>query len=134
MNKEMITPFSNGSEAMDWVGNNCDRCIRAYKPTKEGEWPSDKTMRQYCSTGKECKLKYHIDIGFITGEIPLQIGEQIGFRDEHKNCLKQTCLLYSDNEDDGFKPKPRPKPDWPLNQMVMPFIIEESLKQKPQLA
>lgn len=126
----MISPFSNGSEAMDWVDNNCNRCVKAYRPKVEGDFPSFKTMQQYCSIGKECKLKFHIDMGFITGEIPVHIGEQIGFSDEHKNSLKQTCLLYSDNDDDGYKPKPRPKPDGPLNQMVMPFIIEQTLKQE----
>ena len=127
----MCSPFSSGSEAADWVYNNCDKCVRSYKPIKDGEWPSFKTMQQYCSIGKECKMKLAIDIGFITGEIPVDIAEQIGFRNEHKNSLKQTCLFYSDNDDDGYKPKPRPKPDnTPDNQMVMPFIIEQTLKSE----
>lgn len=128
MSKEMETPFSNGSEAADWVYNNCDRCVKSYKPKVEGEWPSFKTMQQYCSIGKECKLKLAIDIGFITSEVPVAIIDQIG-RNEH-GFIAQQCMLYSDNEDDGYKPKKRPKPDGGgPNQMCMPFIIEDSLKE-----
>ena len=128
MSKEMCTPFSNGTEAMDWMDQNCDRCVKAYKPLKEGEWPSFKTMQTYCSIGKECKLKLHIDIGFITSEVPVDICKQIGM--DEVGRLKN-CMHFSDNEDDGFKPNPRPKPDnTPDNQMVMPFIIENCLNKK----
>lgn len=128
----MCTPFSNGSEAMDWCARNCDRCTKAFHPKVDGDWPSDKTMRQYISIGKECKFKYHIDLGFIIGEIPLSIAQQMGYTED--KVWFPDCIHYSDNEDDGYKPKPRPKPDpTPPNQMVMPFIIEETLKQKEQL-
>src|ERR1700759_4132073 len=98
--KQMETPFSNGTSAMIWLDNNCDRCVKAYKPKKEGEWPSFKTMQVYCSIGKECKLKLAIDIGFITSEVPTEIIDQIG-RDENGHIVEQ-CMLYSDNEDDGY--------------------------------
>lgn len=125
----METPFSNGTSAMMWMDNNCDRCVKAYKPKVDGEWPSFETMKQYCSIGKECKLKLAIDIGFVTSEVPVAIIDQIG-RNENGGIAQQ-CMFYSDNEDDGYKPKKRPRPDnTPDNQMTMPFIIEQTLSRK----
>jgi len=131
MGKLMETPFSNGTSAMMWMENNCDRCVKAYRPKVEGNWPSFDTMKQYCSIGKECKLKLHIDIGFISSEVPKEIIDQIG-RNEN-GWISDQCMLFSDNEDDGYKPKKRPKPDGSgPNQMIMPFSIEEILKQSLQ--
>jgi len=128
MAKEMEAPFYCGTQAADWYCNNCDRCVKGHKPA-DGQYPKESTMRKYISIGKECKLKYAIDIGFITGEVEKKIVDQIG-RNEHGH-IAQTCMLFSDNEDDGYKPKPRPKPDkGGPNQMVMPFIIESCLNQK----
>jgi len=59
---------SNGTEGMMWYSHNCDRCAKAYHP-KDGEYPSDKTMKRYCSIGKECKLKYALDWAHVTGTI-----------------------------------------------------------------
>lgn len=132
MSKKMESPFSNGTEAMNWIDENCDRCVKAYRPKADGEYPSFNTMKQYCSIGKECKFKFAIDIGFITGEVPSEIVDQIGRR-EH-GFISHNCLHYSDNDDDGYKPKPRPKPDGPLNQMVMPFIIEQTLNETKKCA
>lgn len=122
-NEKQMAPFSNGTEAMMWYDANCSRCTKAYFPAKDGDWPKDSTMKQYVSCGKECKLKYHIDWGFVTGEIPQEIAQQIG---EDEYGLKQTCLLFSDNEDDGYKPPKRPRPDnTPPNQLLMPFYLQE---------
>ena len=122
---EMAPAFSSGTGGMNWYLNNCDRCTKAYLP-KDGEYPSDKTMKQYCRTGKECKLKYHVDLGFILGEIPLCVADQIG----HNNgFLKESCMMFSDNDDDGWTPPKRPKPDrTPDNQMVLPFELNEILE------
>jgi hypothetical protein len=122
--KETIVPFSSGTEAADWYSENCERCTKAFFPKEDGNWPSDSTMKKYCSTGKECKLKYYLDLGFITGEIPADIAVQIGYKNE---TMPDSCMMYSDNEDDRYQPpkQPRkPKPTGP-NQMVMPFIIQE---------
>lgn len=122
---EIFRPFSNGTSAMIWYSENCETCKKAYFP-KDGEYPPDKTMKQYCSTGRECKLKYALDFAFITGEIPMNVAEQIGIED---GGLKETCMFWSDNEDDGFKPPKRPKPDrTPDNQLVMPFALDEILQ------
>lgn len=132
---EMIRPFSNGTEAMCWLDQNCDRCVKAYHP-KDGNWPSEKTLKNYVSIGKYCKLQYDIDICHITSEIPLDTAKQIGL-DEDGFGLKQQCMFFSDNEDDGFKYPSQPRPDnSPNNQLVMPFMIEDvpfKIKQLQQV-
>ena len=130
MKQEMFTPFRRGTEAADWYDNNCTRCVKAFFPKVDGDWPSDATMKQYCSIGKECKLKYAIDVAFITGEIPMNIAVQIGI-DMDFGGLKETCMMFSDNEDDGYRPTNQPDPEDP-NQLCMPFfsVVEESLSRK----
>jgi hypothetical protein len=119
-----MTPFSNGTEAMSWYYHNCEQCVKAYFPKEPGNWPKDSTIRQYISCGKECKMKYHIDYGFITGEIPVSIAEQIGYTEE--KGFPSSCIMFSDKDDDRYRPPKRPSPDdTPPNQMVMPFYLEE---------
>ena len=38
MSEERIRPFSNGSQYMDWMGANCDRCTKGYRERPDGEW------------------------------------------------------------------------------------------------
>lgn len=124
MSKDFITPFSNGTESMMWYDENCSSCKKAFFPKVDDDYPSEKTMKQYCSIGKECKLKYAIDMSFITAELPINIAEQIGL-DEH-GLLKWNCLMFSDKDDDGFKYPKRPTPDnTPQNQLVMPILLNE---------
>lgn len=62
---QRIKPFSNGTEAMWWMENNCDRCIRA-----------------------DCYAKRCINYSFKTGEIPVRQANWIGYEN---NRLKQYC-------------------------------------------
>lgn len=124
-----IKPFSNGSEAMIWYSENCELCTKAFFP-KNGEYPSDQTMKNYCSIGKECKLKYSIDLGFITGEIPLYVANQIGW---NGSFLNENCMMFSDNSDDGFNYPKKNKPDnTPDNQLLMFSEFDELLNPKPE--
>ena len=133
--EDPFTPFSNGTEGMFWESRNCERCSKAWYP-KDGNWPKESTIREYVRNGKYCKLQYWLHIGWIEGCIPTEIAQQIGV-DESKGGLKD-CMLYSDNEDDGYKPPKRPKPDnTPDNQLTMPFYLQEigitEVKQKEVL-
>lgn len=118
-----MRPFSNGTEAMIWYDENCTRCSKAYFP-KDGEYPSDQTMKKYCSIGKECKLKYAIDWAFVTSEIPDEVAAQIG---ESKYGLKSQCMMFSDNDDDRYRPpkKPRPRPINPDQKDLFPMYPDE---------
>jgi len=125
---KVFTPFSNGTDAMCWYAENCEKCVKAYFP-KDGIYPSDKTMKNYCSIGKECKLKYYIDWGFVSGEIPDKIAEQIGKDKDYG--LKQTCLMFSDDEDDGYKPPKRPKKDPTPDNQILLFSDFDELVNRP---
>lgn len=124
----MVIPFSSGTEGMSWYSRNCENCKKAYLP-KDGEYPSNKTMKNYIIIGKECKMKYDIDMAFIISEIPIETANKIGVRhpinEGDRSCwLNQTCMHFSDDDNDKYKSPKRPRPDAP-NQMVMPFILDE---------
>ena len=72
----MYIPFGNGTSAMIWYDENCTSCKKAYFPKVNCDYPSDNTMKSYCSTGKECKLKYAIDWGFVSGDIPMNVAQK----------------------------------------------------------
>jgi hypothetical protein len=112
-----IRPFSNGTEAMEWYHENCCQCVRAYFPgeKKNGEqkdYPCQATMERYVRSGKECKLKFYIDLAFISGTIPEPIAEEIGYGPDVEypqyKTLPWECKKFSDEDDDRFKPPPGP--------------------------
>lgn len=118
---EKEVPFSNGTGAMMWYGENCENCKRAWFP-KDGNWPKESTMRDYVGCGKYCILQYFIDIGFAFSEVPKTVIDVIG-RDKN-GFISPQCRMFSDDDNDRYKAPKRPKND-PDNQMVLPFIIEE---------
>jgi hypothetical protein len=120
MKTEMMTPFSNGTEAMCWMSENCERCSNAWFP-KKGIWPEEKTLRQYVRDGKYCKMQYSLDVAHITGEIPVEHAKLIGTGDYG---LKETCMMFTDDKDDGKPRKPR-KPRDPSgpNQLCFPYEL-----------
>lgn len=115
-----VCPFSNGTERMRWDDNNCSICAKAwYAPN--GEWPSEKTMKEYVRMGKYCKLQYYIDLAAYDGLIPEEIANEIGMKDGRLNWR---CSKFSDDDNDKFRyPKRLPPDDG--NQLVMPFVIDE---------
>jgi|JI9StandDraft_1071089.scaffolds.fasta_scaffold110129_2 hypothetical protein len=123
-------PFSSGTGAMMWYSNNCERCTRAWF-AKDGNWPKESTMRDYVSSGKYCILQYFIDLGFAFSEVPTTVIDVIG-RNEHGH-IKDSCMLFTDDENDGYKAPKRPKPT-PDNQMVLPFILEDYKVTKKEFA
>jgi len=119
-------PFSNGTQAMSWYGENCDKCVKAWHPDAEKGPPSYETQKKYVTCGKYCKLQYWIDIAFIEGSIPKEIAEQIGIGQYGLTH----CRFFSDNDDDRWQPPKRPRPDnTPDNQLVMPFLIEDCVTE-----
>lgn len=124
----VVIPFSNGTEAMMWMDNNCDCCARAYHPRSDGEWPSDKTMRQYCRDGRECPMKYAIDIAHITGEMLLEVAEKVGYADDR---MPVKCKEWKDRGGNGNPRGPATPPrksrgkPIPENQMVLGFGFSE---------
>ena len=123
--EKMIIPFSCGTEAMDWQYNNCDQCKRAYKPKNGNDYPDFDETEKLVSQGKECKLKYHIDYGFIIGEIPEYIGKQVGLSES--GGLKDSCMMFIENNDRGWRDEDEPKPVSviPDHQLCFPFIMDE---------
>lgn len=89
---EFVSPFSNGTEAMFWLSDNCELCSRAYN-LQPGEDPPDiEETKALIEKGEECKLKAYIDLGFITNKIPLFIAKEIGY----KNSALESCRKFTD--------------------------------------
>lgn len=122
--KKMIVPFSCGTQAMDWQYHNCDQCKRAYKP-KKGELPDFEETEKLVAQGRECKMKLHLDFGFVIGEIPEDIGKQIGLNEA--GGLKESCMMFIEDNGRGWEGEEEQKPVdiIPDNQLCLPFLMDE---------
>jgi hypothetical protein len=60
-----IVPFSNGTEAMVYSEMNCQNCIN---------YESESTSEEE----EKCKLAFYLDLGNISGDIPLCVAKGIG--------------------------------------------------------
>ena len=68
MNDKM-RPFSNGSEFMCWLGDNCERCKKANFETAD--------------RAKTCPMEYDLAFASVTdGLIPKESAERIGLKTE----------------------------------------------------
>lgn len=122
LDTEQISPFSNGSEAMDWVCNNCGTCKRAHKPKDPNNPPNFSATVKLVNLGMECKMKLSVDFGFVTGTMAKEMAVLIGYTEE--NGFPDSCMFHSDDDRDGWHPvyKPKQPPD---NQMCLPFALNE---------
>ncbi|MBF05011.1 MAG: hypothetical protein CMP76_17175 [Flavobacterium sp.] len=60
-----VVPFSNGTEAMIYAENNCHNCIKYSNESQNEE-------------NAKCKLAFHLDMGAVSGDIPLWVAKEIG--------------------------------------------------------
>jgi hypothetical protein len=65
---DSINPFSNGTQYMDWVLSNCDRCKK--NGYDEDTWPT-------------CEVHKGICLGAIEGYITDEIAERMGYTEAH---------------------------------------------------
>ena len=72
-----VIPFSNGSEAESWVSQNCDSCTRCIK-FDEGDAGYYAFGDEAWKKHGQCRMSAHLDVGFMTGEIPFFIADLIG--------------------------------------------------------
>lgn len=59
-----MRPFSNGSEAYDWMARNCDRCAKKGEPDDRGMGP--------------CPMETAVSMGFVLGTIPAALALEYG--------------------------------------------------------
>lgn len=127
--QETIIPFSTGTGHGMWQDVNCECCSKCYQPPivdGEPKWPCDKTMRRYVRDGRECPMKYALDMAWMDGRMPLEMAERVGYTREKGFPAK--CIMWSDRGGGGNPRgprRPRPVPD---NQMVMAFWVHEIIQ------
>ena len=88
-----VRTFSNGIEAMFWHGKNCDKCLKYDSESKTEE-------------EAKCKLSFHLDFGFVSGEIPLWVCKEIGCTYDplyQHGKFSRRCRQY---EDESMKDLP----------------------------
>lgn len=110
---------------MVWEDENCARCIRSFK----GTLPPFNETQKLVNLKRECRLRFaiHIAAGFGTGMIPHDIADIIG-KNQNGFGLKDTCMMFSDDENDG---PPRPKrtpPEDPMQFML--FSVTDELMEE----
>lgn len=127
---QTVRPFSSGSEAMDWQWNNCDRCVRAFKPAEGKNMPDYSTTQKLVNLGRECTMKYAIDMGYMTGEVSVEIAALVGWTEE--KGWPDSCMMFSDDDNDEWKPAPR-KPYGPDEQMCLPFAINDIVMNRTEI-
>ncbi len=128
-NPTTIIPFSTGTGHAEWQDVNCDYCAKSYQPPiRNGyqQWPSDKTMRQYCRDGRECPMKYALDIAWIDGSMPIDMALKVGYKPdgEHPRWPAR-CVEWKDRGDGGNPRGPKKPRPVPANQLSMGFEFSE---------
>lgn len=97
--------------------------MKSFKSKSENGPPDFAATKRLVNLGMECKMKFHIDLGFVTGEVPIETAKLVGWTEE--NGWPSDCMMYSDDRDDGWKPPPRKPKEPPDNQLCFPFLINE---------
>jgi len=126
-NKQAI-PFSNGTQAMEWTGRNCERCVKAIT-TRIPDYVYEENPEDVILCGRDCIGNYSIGFSFIIGHIPLSIAEWIKAEISHQKngifaYLPNECPYFSDDERDNPDNQIDPDPYDP-NQLIIPFGIED---------
>ena len=126
--EDQVRPFSSGTGAMIWMCNNCERCVKYCDDLNIEE----STRRSYLRSGKMCKIQYYLGWGHVYGYIPKSIAPLAGWTEE-KGWPEQ-CMLYSDNDDDRWRPPKKPKPDpTPDNQVLLFSEFDSLFEEKREL-
>lgn len=111
-----MKPFSC-MEYFHWAANNCDTCVRAFRPKKGKELPDYNATQRLVNLGRECKIKFAIEYAMGTStDIPDEISALMG---------AGQCMMHSTDDKDGPpKPKPRKPPEDPMQLMLLSVTDE----------
>lgn len=80
-----VTPFSNATDAMVWQENNCSKCLNYESDSKSED-------------EAKCKMAFHLDLGYVVGEIPLWVAKEIGctYDPLYQSCKLSKCIKFND--------------------------------------
>lgn len=124
-----MIPFSNGTEYMYWTAENCDTCVRAFRPANGKEMPDFEITQKLVNLGRECRIKFAIEYsaGVGTGEVPDEVAALAGWK-EGAGWPWQ-CMMHSDDDDDRWKPTTKPRDPAGPNQLMLFSIIDEAMEE-----
>lgn len=103
-----VTPFSNGSEAIDWMENNCNSCQRSWCCRhQQAEPPSWDVTEKLAKEGKECYGAFALGFGFVSGSIPPEVATWIGATIRGNFChMPDQCLHFTSSVEPPTPPDP----------------------------
>lgn len=84
-----VVPFSNGTEAMIYSESNCFQCVHYESESRNEE-------------EAKCKLAFYLDLGNLSGDIPLWVAKDIGcdYNPLYGTVrLNQKCSKFSDGSE-----------------------------------
>lgn len=113
---------------MRWYDQNCGQCTRAMHMK---EMPDFDVTQKMVNLGRECRLKFALEIGVGggTGEIADDVAAVIGTGPN--GCgLKETCMMFSDKEDDRWRPPNNRKPPPEDQRQFMLFSVSDEEETK----
>jgi len=116
-----VTPFSSGSEGMNWLGNNCDLCARNTAQNAEMS-----VSISLVNKGKHCPWEVHLGYCFVVGELQGRAAKRIGWTDV--DGMPAQCIRFK-GRDEGGPGRRSPKPVAP-NQLVMPIGFGDLFTEK----
>lgn len=128
-----MIPFSNGTEFMYWQADNCDTCVRAFRPAKGKELPDFGATQRLVNLGRECRIKFAIELGVGcgTGEMPDDVAALAGWKGE--GGLPWDCMMHSDDDNDRWKPGPRKPPPEDDRQIMLFSIVDDVLLEQDKI-
>lgn len=132
----MTHTFSNGTEYMMWTEQNCDTCVRAFRPAKGKEMPDFNATQRLVNLGRECKIKFAIEYaaGSGVGDVPDDIAALVS---GIPGKWSWQCMMHSSDDNDGpNKPrKPRPPKDTSEDpqQLMLFSIVDEVFEEMKTL-
>jgi hypothetical protein len=106
-----VQPFTNGSEAMDWMESNCNRCQRSWCCRNNAAEPPDfQETEKLTNAGSECIGAFALGFGFVSGYIPNDIAVWIGADIKGKFChMPVLCRHFT--ADPEYTPPTPPDPN-----------------------
>src|SRR5690606_26169327 len=91
---------------MNWPANNCDTCVRAFRPKNGKPLPDYNATQTLVNLGRECKIKFAIEYAMGTWtDIPDEVGALMSGK---PGQWSDQCMMHSEDDNDG-PPKPGPR-------------------------
>lgn len=116
-NTPRVRPFSNGTDGMVWMDNNCHECACS---TYDDINLDNGEMIERVNQGRHCEAEIHMAYSQVDGAVWIEIAKWVGWTENSgwpRNCQGYRNQ-YPPGHPLGMQPPGSPIAD---NQLVLPF-------------